>query len=91
MVLEIIFSFFLSPSSMFSLQTSTIPLVYGSQTIAISRPDDYRVKLSAWIFFKETHKASEWEMQFPVSKRLKVALNIRADTCSLAPSGSDLK
>lgn len=64
-----------------------------AQTIAISRPDDYRVKLSAWIFFKETqtHKASEWEMQFLVSKRLKVALNIRADTCSLAPSGSDLK
>lgn len=94
-ILEIIFSFFLHH---LCLAYRLHPFLLGShpsaKTIAIPRPDDYRVKLSAWIFFKNTPNTQsfrQWEMQFFVSQRLEMALNLRADTCSLAPSGSDLK
>lgn len=80
--------FLLSSSTLFNLQTPTIPFGLSPQyqTIAISRPEDYRVKLSVWIFFKKTLNTQsfrQWEMQFLVSQRLEVALNLRAATCSL--------
>lgn len=67
----------------FLLYMAPIP---AAQTIVISKPDDYSVKFSAWIFFsKNTQSFREWKMQCLVSQRLKVALCSEPQSWNLFP------
>lgn len=67
----------------------------AAQTTVISKPDDYSVKFSAWIFFSKKHtELQRVENAVPCLSEVEggfVLWTSELEPISLAPSGSDHK